>query len=519
MATSMPWLHGFRIYWRPRAHGELEPARYDPRIPVAVNLENHLELSREELGLSLEHLIGRPVFFEHMDNHEDYEPLTFMSKTLGLKRESWGFVAYSEQDPVNGSVIVYVQAHDSTAGHAMEGSLQSKDGPTESSLQHTRDIVRNRVAMNEVSSCARGKRPLTLYLGKHWFSPEELPVLKRRVTPTTSSSVCPSDMVDLSSLPYVNKGDFQNFLPSGMKFRTLQELHTGVTSKCSLSGNSFSPLRSVFNSPKNLSPLSSLSSLLASPFILAKMSVNAKASETRVDASTSAQKESKQEITKEEPVLDTVMVPASEEVPAEEGSAREEEPAATEEVVPRNVQEEGARVYSMLAELIKGPENLEKARASVQNLIHQLQLTNGVRAAVDLENKKKLSAEIESLKKSVAAYEAKEKDRRNKQTASFYKDVHAFLTHALPPERQKEIDQIFTQCEVADRASMLAPFMRIASTQFTNSAETNSKPVPTVMAKASLKKTSPAQQKREAPRPNKRARLSGAWEGVNFQFQ
>lgn len=514
----MPYLHAFRIYWRPRCHGELEPARHDPRLPVEVNLENHLELSREELALSLDHLVGRPVFFEHMDNHEDYEPLPAMSTKLGLKRESWGYNAHTEQDPVDGSVYVYAQAHDSMAGRTMESALQTQGGPGESSLQHTRDVVRNKIGMNEVSSCARGKRPHTLYLGKQWVPDEE--ITKQRVAPTTSSYVPPSEMVDLSSLPYVNKGDFENYLPPGLTFRTLQELHTQVTPRCSSSSKSFSPLGKL-TSPKKFSPLYSLSSLLSTPFTFpqtASMSVNPKASQTEgantVDNSTTMEKSTLKEVSTASSSSDTVMVPADEGVPIDAGTESTVEKEIDEEVVPRTVQDGGAALYNMLSEVIQKPEDLERARASVQNLIHQLQLSNGVRAAMDSESKKKLTMEVDTLKKALCAYESQEEERKQKENASFYKEIHSYLTHVLPPEEQSKIDAIFQKSPLSERASMLAPFMRIASTSLSHAAETH-KPVPTVLAKASFREPS---KKEFKPRPSKRAKLGGAWEGVNFQF-
>ena len=309
----------FRIYDRPLSHLELETKRWDPRLTHDENLFFQLELSREELARLLPKLRGRPTFYEHMDNHPDYEPLPMMHR-YGIKRESWGYIVRAEQDGTTGSVYVYVKAFDTLGGQSMASKLKQRSGIKGCSLQHTRDMIQNQVWANEVSSCREGKRPKTFYLGTATLGREE--DLNPPPTPTFSSEVQGFDgKADLNDLPYVLKRSavFASRLPPGLAFRGLEDfcapgsraskLHKSVSGKSNLSGRALRrethpPL--VFSkaskfrrtrrdqlpcimpggsSPIDPNPLlkEQFSFLLASPFSYTQaatptMSVNAKAS-------------------------------------------------------------------------------------------------------------------------------------------------------------------------------------------------------------------------------------------------
>lgn len=239
----------FRIYSDPLNHNDLECKRWDPRLDPTENLFYQLELSKEELQRLVPKLKGRPTFYEHMDNHPDYEPLPIMQR-YGIQRESWGYIVRAEQDPSSGSVYVYVKPFDTLGGCSMAAKLQARSGIKGCSLQHTRDMIYNQVWANEVSSCEEGKRPKTFFLGTVVLPEHE--DLFPTPLPTTSSEVLDNFFkADLNDLPYVLKRSpiFDEMLPRGMRFRTPGDFNL-LSQECAHQSK-----LSIKSGPHNFSPI------------------------------------------------------------------------------------------------------------------------------------------------------------------------------------------------------------------------------------------------------------------------
>jgi hypothetical protein len=185
----------FCIYENPKPHEELERLRWENERGFRTWSQ---ELSREELTILHPHLVGRPAFFEHLTNASDYEPMPFFVGLTG-PRKSWGFISKTYQDPLSGSIYVWIVPHDTIEGRLAARQLETEHGAKGCSLQHTRHLINNWAQMNEVSLCKKGVREGT------WFIGDETIPLEESIEPPSPTTTCYENVakIDLSTLFYM----------------------------------------------------------------------------------------------------------------------------------------------------------------------------------------------------------------------------------------------------------------------------------------------------------------------------
>lgn len=184
------------LYEHALQHDELERKRHEGHAEARAHY--CLQLSAQELMIIAEAMIGRPCFYEHLDNSPDLEPLG------NVQRQSWGYVAATRFDTEHSSLYMYSCAYDNVEGIVSRYQLLDPDGPKGASIQHMRNIVTNQAWVLENSYCKRGARPGTYLAGVRYLPADRCYVYTPPVT-TSWEFFLPHQTADLSALPYQHK--------------------------------------------------------------------------------------------------------------------------------------------------------------------------------------------------------------------------------------------------------------------------------------------------------------------------
>lgn len=200
----MTTAYKFRVYTRPPTFRELDALRHDPSLTAEERDFYQKELSREELGKMVPGMVGRLVLFNHIADapgmeSRSPEELAALGENR-VQREALGYVAKAEQDPIDGSIYVYLVLFDNIEGRlAFNQHLrrveQGTGGAGGISLHHTRTGAVSRT--REVSICYKGLRPETVYIET---------VRLASVPPPPSNRVYPRDHGD-RYLPAADSSD------------------------------------------------------------------------------------------------------------------------------------------------------------------------------------------------------------------------------------------------------------------------------------------------------------------------